>query len=289
MAAVKIVTDSTSDIPPDWVRDLEITVMPCEIIFGQEAFLEGVDLTTRQFYDRLATSSVLPTTSRPPLGLFMQAYRRLGDEQKAEAIVSIHISSLLSGVYENACVAAGSLPHLNITVIDSRQLSIGLGWLVVAAARMAQGGQPADQIVATVKEMIPRVRAMTMLDSLFHLARGGRIGKAKALMGTLLKVKPLVQVLGGEVLPICNVRTRRRALARLVEIIVAQGPFEEMSVLHADGPDAGRETLELLSEAMRAAGFDFDGERILFSQSGASITTHLGLGAVGICCVLTQR
>ncbi len=288
MAAVKIVTDSTADIPPQWVQDLEITVMPCEIIFGQESFLEGVELTTREFYQRMAASPALPTTSQPPLGLFVQAYERLGGEQETAAIVSIHISSHLSGAYQTACVAASSLPHLNITVIDSRQLSMGLGWLVVAAARVARQGQSAAQLAALVNDMIPRVRAVTVLDSLLHVARGGRIGKAKALVGTLLKVKPVVQVLGGEVLPLCNVRTRRKALARLVEIVVAQGPFEEISVLHADDPEAGQEALELLNEALAAAGFAFDREGIFFGQSGAAITTHLGLGAVGICCVLAQ-
>jgi DegV family protein with EDD domain len=288
VAGIKIVTDSTADIPPAWVQDLGITVIPCEIVFGQEVFLEGVDLTNREFYDRMASDPVLPITSQPPLGMFGQAYKGLGDEQDTEAIVSIHISSLLSGAYHTACVAASSLPDLNIIVIDSRQLSMGLGWLVITAARMAQEGHAAAQIAAVVKEMIPRVRAITMLDSLLHVARGGRIGKAKALMGTLLKVKPLVQVLDGEVSPICNVRTRRRALVRLVEIVAAQQPFEEMSVLHADAPDAGREVLALLIEALNAAGSPFDKERILFGQSGASITTHLGIGAVGICCVLAK-
>ena len=286
MDTVKIVTDSTCDLPAEWVRELDITVLPCTISFGLETFREGVDLSTPEFYRRMAQSPLLPTTSRPPFGLYEEVYERLG--QKGASILSIHISSQLSGIYRDACAAARQLPYLNITVIDSRQLSMGLGWQVVLAAQAAQAGRSLKEIAALVRGIIPRVRAVTVLDTLEYVARGGRIGKAAALVGTLLSVKPVVQVLDGEVCPVGQVRTKQRALEYMVDYIVSQGPFAEMAILHADAEDAAYQVLEILLHRARAAGISLQRESILVSTSGAAITTHLGLGAVGICCVLAR-
>ncbi|MGQ9626640.1 MAG: DegV family protein [Anaerolineae bacterium] len=286
METVKIVTDSTSDIPAEWLRELDITVLPCSISFGIESFREGIDLSTEEFYRKMAGANTPPTTSRPPFGLYSEVFERLGRD--GASILSIHISSQLSGIYRDARESARNLSHLKITVIDSRQLSMGLGWQVVLAARAAREGRGLNEIADMVRSIIPRVRAVTVLDTLEYVARGGRIGKAASLVGTLLSVKPIVQVLDGEVSPVGRVRSKRQALEYMVDYIVSQGPFEEMAVLHANAPETAYQVLEILLHRARAAGIPLERESILVSKSGASITTHLGLGAVGICCVLAK-
>ncbi|MFB0545934.1 MAG: DegV family protein, partial [Anaerolineae bacterium] len=176
-----------------------------------------------------------------------------------------------------------------IAVIDSYQLSMALGWQVVLAARAAQAGRSVSEIEASLERVIPRVRSVAVLDSLEHLARGGRLGKAAVLLSSLLNVKPVVQMWGGEASPIGNVRTKRLALEHLVDFVVAQGPFEEVSVPHTNAPDTAQQVAEMLVARMAAFENTLPRERILICEAGASITTHLGLGAVGICGVLAER
>jgi DegV family protein with EDD domain len=279
MGKIKVVTDSAADIPSELAQRLDITVLPCYIIFGSEVYRDGVDLTPREFYDKLATSSILPTTSQPPLGLFVETYQNL--LQKSDGIVSIHIASTLSGIFNAARVAADALSTDPIVVIDSQQLSMGAGWQVIMAAQAAQGGHTLEEVVSLVQAVQPRVRAAAMLDSLEHVRRGGRISRVTALMGTALGVKPLLQIVTGEVTAIATVRTRGKALRRLAEFVAAQGAFKELCVAHADAADAAQEVVESLSTVHPR-------ERLLVCQAGAAITTHLGLGAVGICGVLVQ-
>lgn len=279
MPSVHVVTDSTADIPPHPIAELEITVLPCIIAFGHEAYRDGIDLTNREFYEKMAASPVLPTTAHPPLGLFLETYARLC--RGGDSVFSIHISERLSGTVRAALMAATSLPNLHIRVVDSRQLSMGLGWQAIIAARAAQRGLGLDEVCDEVAKITARVRAVAALPSLWHVQRGGRIGKATALLGTALRMKPLVQVLHGEVLPIANVRTWNKALQRLADHIIAAGSSEELAVLNADAPESGEALTDLL------AGY-FPRERMLIGEAGAAITTHLGPGAVGICCVLAN-
>jgi DegV family protein with EDD domain len=276
---VKVVTDSAADVPPELAQGLGITVLPCYVIFGSEVYRDGVDLTPREFYDKLATSPILPTTSQPPLGLFVETYQNL--LQESEGIVSIHVASTLSGVFNAARVAADALSTAPITVIDSQQLSMGAGWQVIMAAQAAQDGHTLAGVVSLVQAVQPRVRAAAMLDSLEHVRRSGRISQATALMGAALKVKPLLQIMTGEVTAIATVRTRGKALRHLVEFVAAQGAFKELCVAHADAAEAAQEVVEGLSTVHPS-------QRLLICQAGAAITTHLGLGAVGICGVLEK-
>ncbi len=277
--SVHVVTDSTADIPPHLIAELDITVLPCIIAFGHEAYRDGIDLTNDEFYEKMATSPILPTTAHPPLGLFLETYERLC--RGGDAVFSIHISEQLSGTIRAALMAATALPELPIRVVDSRQLSMGLGWQAIIAARAAQRGFSLDEVCAEVARITDRVRAVAALPSLWHVQRGGRIGRATALLGTTLRMKPLVQVLRGEVLPIANVRTWTKALQRLADHIIAAGPSTELAVLNAGDPASGEALADLL------AGY-FPGERMLIGKAGAAITTHLGPGAVGICCVLAE-
>lgn len=279
MPSVHVVTDSTADIPPQLVTELDITVLPCIISFGNEAHRDGVELTNAEFYDKLADSSILPTTAHPPLGLFLETYERLC--RGGDAVFSIHISEQLSGTMRTAETAAAAFPERPIRVMDSRQLSMGLGWQAVVAARAAQRGLGLDEIYDKMTEVTKRARAMAALQSLWHVQRGGRIGKATALLGTTLRMKPLVEVVGGEVLPIENVRTWHKALERLAKHIVAAGPCQELAILNANDPQSGEILVDLLADY-------FPRERTLMGESGATITTHLGLGAVGICCLLAE-
>jgi len=277
MGKIRVVTDSAADVPSELARRLDITVLPCYVIFGAKVYRDGVDLTHREFYDKLAASSVLPTTSQPPLGLFVETYQNL--LQESEGIVSIHIASTLSGVFNAARVAAEALSTAPIAVVDSQQLSMGAGWQVIMAAQAAREGHTLAEVVSLVQASQPRARAAAMLDSLEHVRRSGRISRVTALMGTALRVKPLLQIRAGEVTPMATVRTRGKALQRLAEFMAAQGAFKELCVAHADAADAAQEVVERLSTV-------YPRERLLICQAGAAVTTHLGLGAVGICGVL---
>jgi DegV family protein with EDD domain len=279
MGKIKVVTDSAADIPSELAQRLDITVLPCYIIFGSEVYRDGVDLTPREFYDKLATSPILPTTSQPPLGLFVETYQNL--LQKSDGIVSIHIASTLSGIFNAARVAADALSPDPIVVIDSQQLSMGAGWQVIMAAKAAQEGRTLAEIVSQAQAIRPRARAAAMLDNLEHVKRSGRINRVTALMGAALRVKPLLQIVSGEVTASATVRTRRQALRHLAELMAAQGSFIELCVAHADAADAAQEVVERLSRVHPR-------ERLPICQAGAAVTTHLGLGAVGVCGVLEK-
>ncbi len=274
---VKVVTDSASDIPVTIARDLGITVVPDNVHFGQRTYRDGVDLTREEFFIELAKSPVLPTTSQPAVGVFEEVYRQLGRE--ARQIVSIHLPAKLSAVLNSAHLAAQSLPDLEIVLIDSTQVSMGMGWLVIIAARAALQGKNLAEILALVKDTIPRLRLIAMLDTLEYVQKGGRIGKGAALVGTLLSMKPIVQLLDSELLPVENVRTRRRALQRLAEIVTEMAPLEEAAVVHANAPALAHELAEMLAPV-----HPFD--RILIGQVGAILGTHTGPGAVGVACVM---
>jgi DegV family protein with EDD domain len=213
------------------------------------------------------------------LGLFVETYQKL--LQESEGIVSIHIASTLSGIFNAARVAADALSAAPIVVVDSQQLSMGAGWQVIMAAQAAQAGYTLAEVVCLLQAIRPRACAAAMLDSLGHVRRSGRISRVTALVGTALRVKPLLQIATGEVTAITTVRTRRRVLRRLAEFMAAQGAFRELCVVHADATDAAQEVIERLSTVHAR-------ERLLICQAGAAVTTHLGLGAVGICGVLEE-
>jgi len=273
---VRVVTDSASDIPPDIARELGITVVPCNVHFGENTYRDGVDLTGEEFFNKMAASPILPTTSQPAVGVFEEAYRRLGRE--ADQIVSINLPKKLSATYNSAVLAAQALPELEIVIIDSTQVCMAQGWLAIIAARAARQGTGLAEIVALVEGAIPRLRLIALLDTLEYVWRGGRIGKASALLGTLLNVKPLIQVLDGEALPLENVRSKQKALRRLVEIVGDLGPLEEVAVMHANAPAAAQQLVEMLTPLHPP-------EHILVGQVGAILGTHAGPGAVGVACV----
>lgn len=276
---VKIVTDSTADIPEELAAELGITVVPCNVHFGLETYRDGIELSKGEFYARLKTSPTLPTTSAPATGLFEATYRELANE--TDQILSIHLAGALSAIYNSACLGAEAVSDVEIALIDSGQVSMGLGWLVIAAARAAQAGQPLSHIVALVEDMRPRVRLFAALDTLEYLQKGGRVGKTVAVLGALFNVKPLIEVRDSAVLPLGRVRTRRRSVQRLIELVAELGPLEELAVLHSDAPQEAQRLTEEIS-------FLHPLERILIAEVGVIIGTHAGPNGLGVACVVAR-
>jgi DegV family protein with EDD domain len=287
---VRIVTDSSCDIPPEIVQTLDIVVVPMNIHFGTETVQEGVTMTTHEFYERLlrdapslqADPSKAPKTSQPSPGIFMQIYQKIAEGSKE--IISIHVSSALSGTYNAALNAARQMNETkdaHITVIDSRNASMCLGWMVIAAAEAAQRGESSAEIINLALDMIPRLHIPSMLDTLEYVRFSGRIGKAQAFLGTLLNVKPILGIEGGEVIPIERARSKGKALERLVDITRHYAPFEDVAVMHTHAPETVQELVDMLAPYHPR-------ERIIISETCAAIGAHVGPGALAACVVSSK-
>jgi DegV family protein with EDD domain len=276
---VRIVTDSTADIPASLAVELGITVVPCIIYVGQEALRDGVDLTPEAFFDKLARSSELPRTSQPPVASFVAAYRNLLEADGCAGIVSIHVALTLSGTLNAAWAAAQTLEDpTQVRVVDSGQLSMGLGWAVVEAARMARAGATLDEIQHNSQVLLARLRTVAMIDTLENLRKGGRISVISAAFGTAFQIKPLLAVRNGEVSVLDRVRTRSKALAHIEALVRGWGPLAEMAVLHIGAPELAQELAANLRDLVPT-------ERIVIGPAGPALATHLGLGAVGVCAL----
>ncbi len=273
MANVRIVTDSLADIPPAIAKELDITQVPCVVRFGDQEFHDRVDLTTAEFYKRLVASEVLPSTSQPATGVFQEMYENVA--RQTNEILAIHTIASLSGIYNASRIAAQSLPNVRIELIDSQQVTMALGWLVILAARAAREGHSMEEIKQLVQEAIPRVHVIGALNTLEYAQRGGRLGKGAALIGTLLNVKPLISIVGGEVVPVENTRSQKRALERLVEIVLGSGPIQEIAVIHAAGEELAQKVKRLLTATLPA-------DQIVMTETGPVLGTHVGPNAVGI-------
>jgi len=275
---VKIVTDSTADIPPDMAVRLGITVVPSYVVFGTETYRDGVDLSRQQFYHKLATMAVIPTTAAPPPAVYEQVYRHLA--QETDEILSIHLAARLSALHSSAVRGAENVPQARIAVVDSDQVTMGYGWLAVAAAEAARQGATLDQVVALVEEMKRRSWVLAALDSLEFIYRGGRVSWAQAMLGTLLHIKPIISVRLGQVQLLERTRTLERSLDRLVEQVRALGPLERAIVLYANTPDRA----ERVADRLQALGIFPGGERLI-GQAGVTIASHAGPDAVGVACI----
>jgi DegV family protein with EDD domain len=275
LAHVRIVTDSTADLSPQEADRLGVTVVPLTVFFGSRGYLDGVDLSPPQFYDMLAASTTFPTTMPPDAERMYAAYAQLA-ASGATAIVSLHISSRLSETVTAARDAARRMdPRVPVAVIDTGQASVGMLPAVRFAAQMAQWGAPLDAIKAEVRGILDRTRVYFVVDTLEYLQRGGRIGRAQRLLGTLLDAKPLLTVTDGEVAPVETVRSRQRAHERLAELVQGWGPLAEVYV--------GQTTDELGMEMIgRIRGFF--GSYLQRTWIGATVGSHVGIG-VGVAAV----
>ena len=231
---VRVVTDSTSDLPGAVVRELGITVVPALVQFGDRVYRDGVDLSTEEFYRKLQINSVLPRTSAPSPGTFREIYSQLA--QEAEAIVSIHVSAKMSVTCDAARVGSTDL-KCPISIVDSQTASMACGLLVILAARAAREGASFSDIDALVRAAVPRTVTFGVFGTLEYLYKGGRIGRAQAFLGSMLKLNPILAIRAGEILPIARVRTRPKAIERLCEILRESGVPREMSVMSTTEPE----------------------------------------------------
>ena len=276
--SVAVVVDSTSDIPEHTRQELGITEVPLLIMFGREQFRDGIDISNDEFYARLVESNVHPTTSQPSAGDFAEAYERLAKDH--EGIVSIHLGGKLSGTVRSAQQAAEMVPGVPVRVIDSGSVSMGMGFLGIEAAQMARAGKSLDEIAAAVEAMVPRIVLWAVLDSLKYLERGGRIGKGRALLGTLLNVKPMIYI-RGEVLPGERVRSHKKAIARMEELASAEAPYKHLAVLYSTGLQYAEELADRLATIHPRA-------QIVVSQLTGVIGVHGGPGVLGVTGIKEQ-
>lgn len=267
---VKIVTDSVSDIPIHLVKELGITVIPVLLRFGEEVYRDGIDITTDEFYKRLVDSEVMPVTAVPSLDLFARTYAGLAEE--TDNILAIMLSSKLSGLYNAAVQSAGLVENkCRVEVVDSGCAVMAQGFIVIKAARAAQAGASMDDILEIVRQNLDRVDIRAAFDTLDYLKRGGRIGRAQALLGSMLKVNPLVTLREGVVEPAGRARSRAKAIDLLYEFAAGYSHIEEMAVEAAACPDDA----DLLVERL---GNIFPKERIYRSRTTPVIGTHTGPG-----------
>ena len=273
--AVKVVTDSTSDLPADLADGLGITIVPISVYFGTREYKDGVDITADEFFDKLMNGPDFPTTSQPSVGEFSDTYTSVGDG--ADGIVSVHVSSKVSGTFNSAQQGA---EHANVgcpvEVLDTLQASMGVGLVAIAAARAAQAGGSVKEVTAVARSAIERCQCMTLLDTLEYLQKGGRIGKAQALVGTLLKVKPIIIVLDGEVNNLAKERTRRKAVARLRREVEEFSPLDSVAVMYSTSRDEA-DRLAADVESLVTSG-----ESPTVGQFGPTLGTYVGPDALGV-------
>ncbi|MGH9258538.1 MAG: DegV family protein [Acidimicrobiales bacterium] len=271
---VRIVTDSSADLPADEVARLGVEVVPLSIRFGAEEFTDGVDLSVAQFYDKLASSSDLPETAAPAPGAFEAAFRRQA-AAGADAVVCINLSSGLSATFQSAQNAATAVADdLDVRVVDSRSITSGLGTQVTVAAEAAAEGASADEVVALVEGLVGRTHVIGALDTLDNLKKGGRIGGAQALLGSLLSIKPLLDISSGEVAEAGKARTRRKAIDWLRDQVFAQPEVEHLCVAHGMAPDVD-DMVALLAPRYPA-------DQIRITTIGPTIGTHAGPRVMGL-------
>jgi len=267
---VKIVTDSVADLPPQVVEELGVTVIPVILRFGEETYRDGIDLTADEFYEKLRSSKVFPVTSVPPPAAFAEAYDRLAEE--TDEILAIIVSSKLSAIYEVALQSIGLMKRkCRVEVIDSLSATMTEGFIVMKAAQGAKAGASLDEVMEVAHKNIPRVGFQAAFDTLEYLRRGGRIGRAYTLLGSVLKINPLITLKDGLVEPAGRTRSQAKAIDHLYDFAASYSYIEEMAVADTACPDEA----EVLAERLGAI---FPRERIYRSKMTPVIGTHTGPG-----------
>lgn len=275
MGGVAVVTDSTADLPPDVADAVGLRVVPLSVTFGDETFISRITIDDATFYERLRASATLPTTSQPTPAWFEEAYADAADDG-LDAVVSIHLSGELSGTCDLARKIAADAP-LPVTVVDSRQVSGGLALMALAAQRAANDGGSVDDVLEVVRDARENVRTVMVVDTLDFLRRGGRLSGAQAVVGSVLRVKPLLGVDDGRVIPLERTRTWSRAIDRMTALAVehAQGGPVELMVAHAMAPERAAELVARLIDAL-------DVREHIEAVVGPVVGTHCGPGTVGV-------
>ena len=271
---IKIVTDSTADLPPALAEELGITIVPLYVRFGNLTYRDRVDITEDEFYQRLMNDPVHPNTSQPTPQDFANVYRELS--KQADGIVSIHISGKLSGTCNSALQAKELVgAECPVEVVDSEMVSMGLGLLATEAATIANSGKGLQQVVEEVKQSISSTHVWALFDTLKYLALGGRIGKAKALLGTILNIKPILVVKDGEMAPASQARTRAKGIGMLYDYVNTFTDIQDLSVVYSTTPDEAQALADRI-------GAIFDRSRIRLARLGPALGVHAGPGALAV-------
>jgi DegV family protein with EDD domain len=280
--AVRIVTDTTADLPLQLAHDLGISVVPLSVIFGEEVYREGIDIDHDLFYEKLIRGNVMPTTSAPSVGDFLEVYEPLLRE--TDEIVSVHISSKLSATHANACQAAQELAGrgARIEVVDSHAVSLALALVTLEALRAAREDRSIEEIKAVAERTRERISIHAMLDTLEYVRRGGRIGRARAFLGAVLRLKPILALRDGEVHPEERVRTKRRAIERLFQIAASHSNVREIAVAYSTDPEDAQDFEQRLAEAMPHLN-------IWVARFGPVLGTHGGPGILGVALLEGQE
>ena len=278
---IRLVTDSTADIPLDQAQADGITVVPLTVFFDDEAYLDGVDLDNASFYRKLQASKVLPRTSQPSPAAFQEAFINLINDG-ADAILSVLLSSKLSGTYQSACTARDTLPDtvkkIPTEIIDSKNISIAMSRSIIRAAQEAT----VIRFVGNIGDLdeLSRTRILCVLDTLEYVKRGGRIGGARAFLGNMLSVKPIISLKDGEVIPVEQPRTRNKAYARVAELMREMGEIEHVSIAESSEGFA-----EQLAQYVRTV---YTGDLPMY-KLGATLGTHTGPGTAAIAVVIAKQ
>lgn len=280
MAKIKIVTDSTADIPLEVREKYGIQMVPLKVHFGEETYLDSITIYSEEFYNKLSQAESLPTTSQPSPVEFLDTYKKLIEEDPDVCIVSIHIASVLSGTYQSAVLAKSLLEtQANITIIDSKSASYGIGMLVVAAAQAINDGNSLETCIEDVYTLRNQTQLYFLVDTLEFLQKGGRIGKAASVLGSLLNVKPILSIdKSGEVISVDKVRGQKKALARIIELLKKDFTAEQkinLTVAHSNALSYGEEVSAMLKE-------HFQIKEVSFTTIGPVVGTHTGPGAIAV-------
>ena len=272
--AVRIVTDSLSDITGDLIKELGIDVVPLYVRFGEKIYRDRVEITTEEFYRKLVHDTVLPTTTQPSPGDFLAVFNKLAKE--TDEILVIVVSSKLSGTYQSALQAKNLMEgKCRIEIIDSLKVAMSLGLIVISASKAAQAGASLDELVDLVYKAMPRSHLIAYFDTLKYLAKGGRIGKAQGLLGAMLSIKPILTIKEGEMSPVTKLRSRAAGMDYLYNSVASFSHIEELAVEHVTTPDDADKLVERLSSV-------FPKERIYKSTISPVVGTHAGPDALAV-------
>ena len=276
---VKIIVDSAGDLPTDWLQRWDIAVIPCFINFDTESYPDdGIALTKAEFYRKLATASQLPRTAAPPSGVAKDIIQKQLD--KTEQVVVFTVASQLSSVYNSVRLAAQEVDPKRVTVIDSGNVSMAIGWMARAAAEAAETGAGVDEVLAAAQDVRKRTKLYAVIDTLEYLRRSGRVSTLVASIGTMLQIKPIIEVNEGIVTTEQRVRTMGKARQALIELVRSHLPIQHLAVLHTNFPEGG--------EALKAQVADIATPDTLVMDITTTVGTHIGPGCLGFSYVKSK-
>lgn len=286
MGKVKIVTDSTADLPKSLVDELNITVVPLKVLFGdQETYEDGVTIQASEFYKKITTSDIIPSTSQPSPYEFEEVYKEIETDCQGCSIISIHISSKLSGTFQSAMIAKDIVKDtIDVTVVDSKRASYAIGIIVVEIAKLANAGASKEQCMSRLNELLENTVIYFIVDTLEYLQKNGRIGKASAVLGSLLKIKPILSLTEeGEVYPFDKVRGQKKALSKIYNSLEKDygKRLTSVGVLHANSE-------QLATEMMSELRSRFKIDSAVITAIGPVIGAHVGPGTVGITAIVEK-